>query len=84
MATGAPQIVPSERQVYEYIVDGKTYPSEKPVLKASEIMSVAGIDRSQGLVEVEEDGTEKSLKPDDDCNVEGGKRFKKPPRFKRG
>lgn len=76
--------MPNEKQVYEFVVDGKTYPSEKPVLKASEIMSAAGIDRSQGLVEVGEDGTEKSLKPEDDCHLEEGKRFKKPPRFKRG
>lgn len=84
MAHGAPQSMPDEKQAYEFVVDGKTYPSEKPVLKASEIMAAAGIDRSQGLVEVGEDGTERSLKPEDDCHLDEGKRFKKPPRFKRG
>lgn len=70
---------------FTFFVDGKEFQTAQESLTCGEIMDIAGVPRELGLIEVLEDGTEKSCPPDERFVFEGpGRRFKKAPRFKRG
>lgn len=69
---------------FEFVVDGVDYQWPRPVVTGAEIMEAAGIPPSEGLVELLEDGTQRSVKPTDVFDLGRDRRFKKRPRFKRG
>jgi hypothetical protein len=70
---------------YTFFVDDKEFRTDKPQLTGGEVMDIAGIPRSVGLVLIEEDGTQVPVGENEVITFEGpGRRFKKAPRFKRG
>ena len=70
---------------FTYFVDDKEFRTDKPQLTGGEIMDIAGIPRSVGLVQILEDGSQKQVGEDEVIKFKGpGRRFKKAPRFKRG
>ena len=69
---------------YTYEVDGVVYRYDKAEITGAEIMAAAGIPRTDGLVEILDDGTTKSISPDDEVCLLGEVHFKRRPRFKRG
>lgn len=69
---------------YVYEVDGVLYRYDKSEITGAEIMAAAGIPRSDGLVQILDDGTTKSIGPDDKVHLVQGAQFKRRPRFKRG
>ncbi|MGH9921782.1 MAG: multiubiquitin domain-containing protein [Nitrososphaerales archaeon] len=70
---------------YTFFVDDKEFHTEKPQLTGGEIMDIAGIPRSVGIVQILEDGSQKQIREDEVIEFTGpGRRFKKAPRFKRG
>lgn len=70
---------------YTFFVDGKEFRTDQPSLTCGQIMDLAGIPRSVGLVQVLDDGTEQACPENEVITFEGpGRRFKKAPRFKRG
>lgn len=78
-----PEPAPGKR--YTFFVDGTEHSTDKPSLTCGELMDLAGIPRSAGLVEVLEDGTERACPENETFTFEGpGRRFKKAPRFRRG
>ena len=70
---------------YTFFVDDKEFHTEKPQLTGGEIMDIACIPRSVGIVQILEDGTQKQIGENEIIEFAGpGRRFKKAPRFKRG
>ncbi len=69
---------------YVYEVDGVVYRYDKPEITGAEIMAAADIPRSDGLVQILDDGTTKSIGADDKVYLVQGAQFKRRPRFKRG
>jgi hypothetical protein len=53
-------------------------------MTGAEIMDLAGIPYSTGLVLIEEDGQQTQVHEADVIELKPGRRFKKAPRFKRG
>jgi hypothetical protein len=70
---------------YTFFVDGTEYHVEQPQLTGGEIMDIAGIPRSTGIVLIREDGSQQQVSENEVIEFKGpGRRFKKAPRFKRG
>lgn len=65
-------------------VDDREFPVEQASLRGGEIMDLAGIPRSAGLVAIEEDGSQRTIGVEEVVELRADHRFKKPPRFKRG
>jgi hypothetical protein len=75
----------SDAKTYTFFVDGTEYQAKQRSLTCGELMDIAGIPHSDGLIEILEDGTERACLPDEEFTFDGpGRRFKKAPRFKRG
>jgi hypothetical protein len=71
-------------QKYSYFVDGKEFFSSQAKISALEIMQTAGIPPEVGLIEIGDDGVQRSVGRDEVIDLKDGKRFRRPPRFKRG
>lgn len=70
---------------YTFFVDGTEYHVEQPQLTGGEIMDIAGIPRSTGIVLILEDGSQQQVSENEVIDFKNpGRRFKKAPRFKRG
>jgi len=70
---------------YTFFVDGVEFRTDQPSLTCGQIMDIANVPRSVGMVQVLEDGTEQACPENEVIVFEGpGRRFKKAPRFKRG
>lgn len=69
---------------YAFEVDDRSYTTDRPALTGGEIMDRAGIPRATGLLLVLQDGTQRSVRVEEMIELEPGRHFKKPPRFKRG
>lgn len=69
---------------YTFFVDDKEYHVDKPEITGAEIMDMAGIPYSVGLILIEEDGGQVQVHENDVIELKPGRRFKKAPRFKRG
>lgn len=69
---------------FVYDVDGTTYTHNRPTITGLEIMDAAGIRPSDGLVQILEDGTTRTIAPDEEVRLAPKARFKRRPRFKRG
>lgn len=70
--------------VFVFDVDGVTFEHNRPKITGGEIMDMAGIPYSQGLIQVHDDGTTTTIAPDDEVHLVPGAQFKRRPRFKRG
>ena len=69
---------------YTLFVDGKEYHVSQPEITGAEIMDLAGIAYSVGLILIEENGSQTQVHEADIEELKPGRRFKKAPRFKRG
>jgi hypothetical protein len=65
-------------------VDDKEYRIEKEEITGAQIMDMAGIPYSVGLILIEEDGRQTKIPEAEVIVLKPGRRFKKAPRFKRG
>jgi hypothetical protein len=72
------------RPVFVFDVDDTTYEHDRPTITGAEIMAVAGINPSDGLIQILPDGTRETVDPDDRVQLVPGIQFKRRPRFKRG
>ena len=70
--------------VYAFFVDDREFRVREPSLTGARIMEMAGIPVEAGLNLIEEDGTQRPIRPDEVIELKPGRRFKKAPRFKRG
>lgn len=69
---------------YTFFVDGVEYHVEESTITGGEIMDLAGIPHEVGLLQLLEDGTQRSVAVDEVVELKPGRRFKKAPRYKRG
>jgi hypothetical protein len=69
---------------YVFFVDDREFRVDTPVITGAAIMQLAGIPVEVGINLIEEDGTQRPVKPTDEIELKPGRRFKKAPRFKRG
>lgn len=84
IAANADERDPGNGPFYTFEVDGKEYRHDEPSITGSEIMDLADISRSDGLVQLLDDGTQRTVAEDEVIELKPGRRFKKRPRFKRG
>ena len=73
---------PRPRFVFD--VDEVTYEYHHPTITGAEIMDLAGISPSDGLIQILPDGTRETVAPADRIRLVPGIQFKRRPRFKRG
>lgn len=71
-------------KVYTFFVDDREFTVHEAKITGARIMELAGITQEQGLILLEDDGTQRVVKPIDEIELKPGRRFKKAPRFKRG
>jgi hypothetical protein len=69
---------------YTFFVDDEEFRVNEPTITGGEIMDMAGVPRSTGIVLFMDDGTQGSIAADQVVELKPGRRFKKAPRFKRG
>jgi hypothetical protein len=69
---------------YTVFVDDVEYRFDHTPVTGGEIMDMAGIPYSVGLILILEDGTQKQVAVDEEIDLKPGRRFKRAPRFKRG
>ena len=69
---------------FTIFVDDQEYHIDKSEITGAEIMDLAGIPYSVGLMLIEEDGNQIQIYENDVIDLKPGRRFKKAPRFKRG
>ncbi len=70
--------------VFVFEVEDTTYQHDRPKITGGEIMDIAGIPRTQGLIQINPDGTTTSIAADAEVHLAPGAQFKRRPRFKRG
>lgn len=73
-----------EGKFFTIFVDGKEFHIEQATITGGEIMDMAGIPRSVGLILILEDGTQVQVGENESIELKPGRRFKKAPRFVRG
>jgi len=76
--------VEQQGKFFTFFVDDREFRFERQTITGAEIMSLAGITAAEGLVLIEEDGTQRPIGPEEEIELKPGRRFKKAPRFKRG
>jgi hypothetical protein len=73
-----------KRATYVFDVDGVTCEWNRPRIRGDEIMELADIPLSEGLVLCHEDGSQEAIAADQEVDLVSRPRFKQRPRFKRG
>ena len=74
-----------EYHKYEVDIEGAYKPWDKDTITPEEVASLGGWDISEGVVLIDlEDGTERTLEPDEEIKLRPGIGFSKKIRFKRG
>ena len=68
---------------YKVIVDDQQIDFDQPQLTGAELIERVGA-QSQGLVEIMDDGSQRQVKREDKFDLSDERRFRKPPKFKRG
>ena len=71
-------------KIFVFEVADVEYTYDKPTITGAQIMEIAGISPSDGLVQILPDGTRKTIRPDEAVHLVPGAQFKRRPRFKRG
>jgi hypothetical protein len=69
---------------YTLFVDDLEFHVDDPTITGGQIMDLAGIRREEGLLLIDEDGSQRQVRADEIIELKPGRRFKKAPRFKRG
>jgi len=75
---------PGKKGTFVFDVDGVTYSHDRPKITGAEIMELADIDPSVGLIQCFDDGSQQTIQPDDVVKLVPKPQFRKRPRFKRG
>ena len=74
-----------ESHKYEVDIEGEFKPWDKDTITPEEVAALGGWDLSEGVVLIDlEDGTERTLEPDEEIKLRPGIGFSKKIRFKRG
>jgi len=74
----------AKQKVFVFEVDDIEYTYDKPKITGAQIMAIAGISPSDGLVQILPDGSREAIAPDKTVHLVPGAQFKRRPRFKRG
>lgn len=69
---------------FVFEVDDRTYEYNRPRITGGEIMAMAGIPSTDGLLQILQDGSRVTIQPDENLALVPGAQFKRRPRFKRG
>lgn len=69
---------------YIVVIEGKEYPWPNSTITTEQIAKLAGFDPSAGVIEVDKDNNERTLKPGEIVSLKPGQGFGKKHRFKRG
>jgi hypothetical protein len=69
---------------FVFDVDGVTCEWNRPKIRGDEVMELADIPLSEGLVLCHEDGSQEAIAADQEVDLVSRPRFKQRPRFKRG
>lgn len=73
-----------KHKIFVFEVDDVEYTYDKPTISGAQIMTIAGINPTDGLVQILPDGSRKAIAPDETVELVPGAQFKRRPRFKRG
>lgn len=71
-------------KTFVFEVDDVECTYDKPTTIGAQIMAIAAINPSDGLVQILPDGTRKTITPEETIHLVPGAQFKRRPRFKRG
>lgn len=72
-------------QFYTFFVDDKEFRTQESQITGGQIMDIASIPKSTGLIEILENGSQVQINENEVIEFKGpGRRFKKAPHFKRG
>ena len=75
---------PAGKAEFVFDVDDTTFGYPRPRISGAEIMKLTGINPSDGLLQLNADGTRTTIQADDIVQLVPGAQFKRRPRFKRG
>jgi hypothetical protein len=75
---------PPQGPKYTLVIEGKDYPWTEDTITAQQIVALGGWDISQGVVEIDKDNNERTLRPDEVIELKPGLGFGKKHRWKRG
>ncbi|WP_225847328.1 multiubiquitin domain-containing protein [Streptomyces sp. HPF1205] len=73
-----------QQKVFVFEVDDIEYTYDKPKITGAQIMAIASISLSDGMVQILPDGSREAIAPDQTVHLVPGAQFKRRPRFKRG
>lgn len=65
-------------------MDGQEHRIGEATITGAEIMALGGIPQEAGLLLIKDDGTQRTVTPEEIIELRPGRRFRKAPRFKRG
>lgn len=70
---------------YQIDIEGTLFPWDKDAITTEELITLGGLDPSQGIVEIDmKEGTESTLSPQQVITLKPGQGFSKKIKFKRG
>lgn len=69
---------------YTVNIEGTLHPWERDTIKSEEIAAVGGWDAAIGVIEIDKDNNERTLKPGEVVELKPGQGFAKKIRFRRG
>jgi hypothetical protein len=75
---------PNKGPKYFVNIEGEIFPWEDNTITTEEIAAQGGFDPSKGVIEVNKDGDERTLAPDEVVEIKPGHSFGKKLIFKRG
>ncbi len=81
---GDPEETDVARAPFVFEVDGVICEWSRPKIRGEQIMELADISLTDGLVLCHEDGSQESIAADQEVDLVARPRFKQRPRFKRG
>ncbi len=62
---------------YIVVIEGKEYPWDRDTITAAEIANLGGWELSQGVIEIDKDNNERTLRPDEVIKLKPGNGFSK-------
>lgn len=74
----------NKKSKFVFEVEGVVYEHDRPKITGAEIMAIAEIPASDGIVQILEDGTTKTIAPTDEVKLVPGTQIRRRPKFKRG
>lgn len=78
------QATKGEGPKYYINIEGKEFPWSKDTITTEEILELGGWDSSQGVIEIDNDNNERTLRPNEVVQIKPGHGYSKKIRWKRG